>query len=110
MRIRYNKLVRDRIPELLEEWGKDPRWRTETDKKKLLCFMRVKVAEEAQELSDAKGEKEIKEELADVIEIIEAFIKTGNYSKKELRAIRSKKNKARGAFTQGYILISANKK
>lgn len=93
----YNKLVRDKIPEILDGKGvryekrvaSDEEYRTELVKK---------LGEETEEFLRA-GDAE---ELADVIEVIEALKKLSDY--KNTEEIRKKKLEERGGFDQKIIL------
>ena len=98
--IKYNKLVRDRIPEIIEASGKS-------------C--KTSVLEEAEYLQmiDAKLDEELAEyhkdqnieELADLLEVIYAAAEARGYSIAQLEEIRNKKAKMRGSFTKRLLLI-----
>jgi predicted house-cleaning noncanonical NTP pyrophosphatase (MazG superfamily) len=93
---KYEKLVRDRIPEILDAKGvaydvhaaSDSEYRTELVKKLL---------EEAQEFAEAAAPGE----LADVLEVIAALRTLPEYS--EVEALRAKKAEERGAFEKRLI-------
>jgi predicted house-cleaning noncanonical NTP pyrophosphatase (MazG superfamily) len=94
----FNKLVRDRIPEILDGKGVPYEKRIaspEEYEKELI----KKLLEEAGEFSQSGGDPE---ELADVIEVIEALKKLPNYTNVE--ELRLKKQTERGAFDEGVIL------
>ena len=64
-----------------------------------------KLVEEAKEfLEDRNKEKLAKEELADVLEVIEAIYIAFQYTKEEVRKIQNEKRAKKGAFEQRYIL------
>lgn len=65
----YNKLVRDNIPEIIKEAGREPTYEYITDEKKFEAALRMKLVEEAQEVSSARDRKELIEELADIFEV-----------------------------------------
>ena len=93
----YNKLVRDKIPEILDAKGVYYEKRIaslEEYKGELI----KKLDEEIQEFSTA-GEVE---ELADIIEVVDALKKLSEYSEVEL--IRQKKREDRGGFDKRIIL------
>lgn len=93
----YNKLVRDKIPEILDEKGVVYEKRIASDieyKDELI----KKLTEEAKEFSEAGSI----EELADVIEVIEALKKLPEYENVE--EIRKNKFENRGGFEQKIIL------
>ena len=93
----YNKLVRDRIPEILDAKGVpyEKRIASPTEYKAELI---KKLAEEVSEFSEA-GEAE---ELADVIEVVEALKKLPEYA--DVEALRLQKLQARGGFDERIIL------
>jgi predicted house-cleaning noncanonical NTP pyrophosphatase (MazG superfamily) len=103
---KYDKLVRDRIPEIIERAGKAATWRRLRDVEFRLA-LKAKALEEAQELFDATDEA-LLAELADLEEVVEAILTTYGHSREELKAVREKKNKDRGAFTQRLFLESVD--
>lgn len=93
----YNKLVRDKIPEILDGKGILYEKRAaspEEYKEKLI----KKLGEETAEFSEAKSV----EELADILEVIEALRKLPEYENVE--EIRVKKRDERGGFDERIIL------
>ncbi|HCX63709.1 MAG TPA: phosphoribosyl-ATP pyrophosphohydrolase [Eubacteriaceae bacterium] len=101
----YDKLVRDRIPEIIEGSGKSCEIETlsEEDYRK---YLYQKLLEETQEFD---ASKEI-EELADIVEVIEAILRTRNVSKAEFQFIRNKKREKKGAFEKRLLLKSVMEK
>ena len=93
----YNKLVRDKIPEYLDEKGISYEKRIATEKEYKEELIK-KLDEEIKEFSE-KGDAE---ELADVMEVIETLKKLPEYEGVE--EIRVKKLEARGGFEQRIIL------
>lgn len=93
----YNKLVRDKIPEILDNKG-------------ISYEKRIASPEEYKEELIKKLEEEIKEfleagdpaELADVVEVVEALKKLPEYA--ELEIIRHNKREERGGFDERIIL------
>ena len=89
----YNKLVRDKIPEIIEKSGK--RCIIETmDKKTYLESLDNKLYEE---LAEYQQDKSI-EELADLLEVTYAVASARGYSFKELERIIAEKAVKRGGF------------
>ena len=93
----YNKLVRDKIPEILDKKGVAYEKRTASPEEYRAELIK-KLNEEIQEFFEAEDV----EELADVIEVIEALKKFPEYSKVEV--IRKKKREERGGFDKKIIL------
>lgn len=95
----YNKLVRDRIPEIILSQGKKPKTRTATKKefrRRLLNKLREEIAEFA-----TKGNIE---EFADIKEVLEAIRKERGFKRQAVSLIRRKKAKKRGTFRKRIIL------
>jgi predicted house-cleaning noncanonical NTP pyrophosphatase (MazG superfamily) len=103
---KYGKLVRDRIPEIIERAGKTATWRELCDDEFRLA-LKAKALEEAQELFDA-DDNALLSELADLEEVVEAILTTYGYSREELEMVRAKKNEDRGAFTHRLLLKSVS--
>ena len=97
----YNKLVRDKIPEILDEKGISYEKRIASHEEYKVELIK-KLGEEVQEFSQA-GDLE---ELADVIEVVEALKKLPEYADVEM--VRQKKRKNRGGF-EGKIILKGQK-
>lgn len=97
--VSYNKLIRDKIPQIIEESGKIAVVETlenEEYKRLLDC----KLSEELQEyLSDDSAE-----ELADLVEVVYAILKFKGIDIDEFEGIRLKKAAERGAFEKRLLL------
>ena len=98
----YNKLVRDKIPNIIEEKGETPviKVLNENDYKKEL---EKKLYEEYKEVIEASGDERI-EELADMLEVIRALASLENKNLNDVIDIADKKNKKRGAFDEKIFL------
>jgi len=95
----YNKLVRDKIPEIMISNGAKPVTKILTDEE-YIKELNKKLLEEIHEyLSD-----ENVEELADIEEVLLAILKTKNISKTEFNNIRKTKVLKRGAFNKKIFL------
>ena len=95
----YNKLVRDKIPEIITAKGGESVTHIATNEE-----YRQKVAEKLQEeLAEFLDSKD-PEELADLLEITYAVGESLGVSKEELEAMRVKKAKERGGFSKRIIL------
>ena len=88
----YNKLVRDRIPEIIESSGK--RCVCETlSEERYIAMLDEKLNEELAEYQESKS----LEELADLLEVMGAVVKARGYTWEELTAVRKKKKAERAA-------------
>lgn len=97
--IAYNKLVRDRIPEIIENDGKTCRIEILTDEE----YIKMVDAKLDEELAEYHKDQNI-EELADLMEVIYAAAIARGYSVEELEAVRQKKVQKRGAFAKKILL------
>ncbi|ESU73390.1 phosphoribosyl-ATP pyrophosphohydrolase [Geobacillus thermopakistaniensis] len=103
----YNKLVRDRIPAIIEQAGKtfttrilgDEEYRKELQKKAF---------EELEEYVQAETDEAALEELADVLEIIHALAKCHGASIEQVEQIRAEKAVKRGGFQEKIFLIEVH--
>jgi predicted house-cleaning noncanonical NTP pyrophosphatase (MazG superfamily) len=102
----YNKLVRDRIPEIIKNAGKTPMYRTLSDEDFINALKR-KVVEEAEELLAADDES-LQTELADLAEVFDAILAVYGISSDEIAAIRKARNTERGAFAERVFLESVH--
>ncbi|HEY8889668.1 MAG TPA: nucleoside triphosphate pyrophosphohydrolase [Clostridium sp.] len=95
----YNKLVRDKIPEIIQATGKsfDVHY---AKKEELLPLLETKLDEEAFEFLEAKN----LEELADVMEVLFALASVLGYSEEDLINKRNAKREERGGFEKGIVL------
>ncbi len=100
MKITYNKLVRDRIPEIIEADGKSCTTRTLSDEE-YLQFVDAKLDEE---LAEYHKDGSI-EELADLLEVIRAAAAARGSSIEDVEAIRARKAEKRGGFEKRIFLI-----
>lgn len=96
----YNKLVRDKIPEIIKADGKKLTSRILNDEEHLKELVK-KLGEEYEEFKEALN----LEELADLHEIILALADVIK-SRKELEKTRAKKSAERGAFKDKIFLES----
>ncbi len=97
--MKYNKLIRDRIPEIIKQKGKVPLTHI-ADNGEYWQKLKEKLKEEVDEFLKNANE----EELADILEVIYAICHFKKIDKKELELQRVKKAKERGGFKEKIIL------
>ena len=95
----YNKLVRDKIPEIIEKSGKTCTVETLTEEK-YIAMLDAKLTEELAEYQESKS----LEELADLLEVMGAVVEAKGYSWDELTEVRKNKREARGGFEKKFLL------
>lgn len=99
----YNKLVRDRIPEIIEKTGRA--CRTEIlSEEAYLAMLDEKLSEELAEYQESKS----LEELADLLEVMEAVVTARGYTWEELLAVKAEKKAARGGFEDKLLLLEVS--
>lgn len=95
----YNKLVRDLIPNIIENSGHIPYIRILNDEE-YLEYLNKKLIEEHHEYQ----EKYDINELADLEEVLLAIVKARGYTIEEFNEIRLAKQKANGSFEKRILL------
>lgn len=103
MRIEYNKLVRDRVPEIIRRQGKICRTRT-LDNSQYKRSLRMKLLEEAEEAALAP-ERELGNELGDLLEVITALRQVYGLDEDTIEERRIDKRRKRGGFDARTELI-----
>lgn len=98
----YNKLVRDNIPNIIENKGETPITRI-LNGEEYQKELEKKLHEEYLEVLAATKDDRV-EELADMIEVIRALAKLENKTLEEVLTIANQKNDKRGAFTNRIFL------
>ena len=93
--ITHNKLVRDKIPDIIKSAGKQAVTHVLTDEEYL--------AELDRKLSEYQADKSL-EEMADVLEVLYAIAAARGYSVEELERVRAEKAEKRGGFADKIFL------
>ena len=99
MRREYDKLVRDRIPEIIAAEGKTPDWDA-VDSETALRYLEQKLLEECAEYCESREAAE----LADVVEVVRGILHHRGMTWDELESIRADKYGKRGGFEGGIRL------
>lgn len=105
MKKAYNKLVRDRIPEIIKKNG-DTYVIRKLTVKEFKCELLKKLLEEAREVESSKETGELVKEIADLKEVLLAIEKTFRLNPKIIEKIRKERNKSRGGFEKRIFLES----
>lgn len=102
-RIEFNKLVRDGIPTKILRAGERP-LTTSVSGEALVHLLQQKLIEEALEVLGARSRDELREELADVLEIIDELLKQSALTQAEVLGAKARKFQQRGGFADGIVL------
>jgi predicted house-cleaning noncanonical NTP pyrophosphatase (MazG superfamily) len=100
----YNKLVRDRIPEIITNSGSEYTSRI-LDHTEYRIELRTKLQEEVNEYLAAKTDDEAVEELADIMELLHAMAESHSITVEKLEQVRAEKAAKRGGFKERIYLI-----
>lgn len=95
----YNKLVRDKIPQIIKKSGKDYRVHI-ADETEYKTMLQDKLREEVDELI----ENPCIEEIADVLEVLESITQYYSFNKEDIQNYKKKKQTDRGGFCERLIL------
>lgn len=100
----YNKLVRDRIPEIIAETGKSYSTRI-LDQSEFIKELKTKSIEELDEYLNTNNDEEAIEELAHLLEVVRALAETHGASIEKVEELRKQKAEKRGGFKEKIYLI-----
>lgn len=100
-KIIYNKLVRDKIPEIISNSGK----KCETEVLSDSDYLEMLDKKLDEELVEYHKDKNI-EELADIMEVVYTVVKARGYTAQELERVRADKAEKRGGFSKKILLKS----
>lgn len=103
----YNKLVRDKVPQIIKNNGKTPTTRI-LPKGEYIKEICNKTEEELNEYLEATTKEHKLEELSDLLELINALAEHEGTTLKEINNIRKKKAEERGSFSDRVFLIEVN--
>jgi predicted house-cleaning noncanonical NTP pyrophosphatase (MazG superfamily) len=99
----YNKLIRDRIPEIIQKAGKNCKVIT-LKNEDYLRHLNKKLQEELDEYYESKNI----EELVDLLEIVYAIAEHHGISRKKIEEMRLVKREKRGGFNKKLFLIEVD--
>jgi predicted house-cleaning noncanonical NTP pyrophosphatase (MazG superfamily) len=103
--MKYHKLVRDHIPEIIEASGKTCKIEILSDEE----YLRMVDAKLDEELAEYHKDQSI-DELADLMEVIYAAAIARGYTLEQLEAIRLEKAIQRGSFEKKILLLEVFEK
>ncbi len=104
MKIVYNKLVRDHIPEIIRADGQNPQIRI-MEKSEYRIELLKKLVEEALETEATGGNPdELVKEIGDLEEVVSAIIKEFGLARSRIDAMREKRRQSRGGFGKRIFL------
>jgi predicted house-cleaning noncanonical NTP pyrophosphatase (MazG superfamily) len=96
---KYDKLIRDDIPEIIRENGEEAICE-EVEGAEYKAYLEEKLREETEEYFEDQDV----DELADVLEVVYALSRVEGVTKDKLEETRKQKRKDRGGFEEGIVL------
>ncbi len=101
----YPKIVRDKIPAIIKKCdGIDVDIKHVKGSQEHMTYLRSKVVEEASELREAHDKEHLVEEIADVLEVIDAICEIDQIDKGDVLRVQDEKRQKRGGFLGGLIM------
>ena len=100
----YNKIVRDKIPDIIMAEGGTCKTKTVSDEQAVL-YLIDKVNEELEEFKES-GKPE---EIADIFEALGFIVVKMGFSMEDIERLRHEKFEKRGGFTENIILLESSK-
>jgi predicted house-cleaning noncanonical NTP pyrophosphatase (MazG superfamily) len=97
--MKYNKLVRDKIPEIIRQAGQTPVTHIANN-----AEYQQKLTEKLREELEEFVQKESEEELIDILEVIRAICEFQGIALDDLERLRTQKAEKRGSFSKRIIL------
>ena len=104
----FNKLVRDNIPNIIENNGEKAITRILSDKEYRVELYK-KLLEESQEVINSQDTEDTLEELADVLEVLKSIAELENRNLDDIIEIANQKRLKRGGFSKKIFLEKTNK-
>ncbi len=103
MRINHNKLIRDRIPDIIQAAGRECAIET-IEAEEFHQALRAKLVEEAQEASTAAS-TELVAELADLCEVMDTLMAVYGIDRETVLAEQKRREIERGSFSRRIRLL-----
>lgn len=97
--MRYDKLVRDRIPDIIAGKGESCSFHVASDEEYRTKLYEKLVEETAEFVVDRNAN-----EIADILEVLDAILALEGISEAEVEVVRREKHKERGGFSKRLIL------
>ncbi len=102
-RITYNKLIRDKIPDIIIADNATPKISVLSDEQFALA-LKQKIVEEAMELLEAKSNDDMINEISDLLEIVDAIVAHHHIDTNALMEKKRSKREKRGGFEERLFL------
>jgi len=104
MRQEHHKLVRDKIPEIIEQNGDSATVHILNDDEYKKALLKKLVEEAGETLDVGIDRDELKKEISDVLEVVDYIVESFNLEKKEIEKIKAIRKEKRGGFDKKIFL------
>jgi predicted house-cleaning noncanonical NTP pyrophosphatase (MazG superfamily) len=108
-KISYNKLIRDRIPEIMAVKGKGFEVQSLSSDVDFEASLFQKLSEEAAEVCSAQGRDELMKELADLAEVVKTLCELKRIPFWEVEKLQAERRRERGGFEKRLLLLWGEK-
>ncbi|WKY48841.1 nucleoside triphosphate pyrophosphohydrolase [Eubacteriaceae bacterium ES3] len=103
MKVEYNKLVRDKIPQIIKESGRTCEYKVLGDSE-IKDALKEKLIEKAQIFSNKPSE----DELSDIYELLHAIVETYDYEPLHIDYLKLQNKENKGTYSNRVYLISVD--
>jgi len=101
---KINKMSRDKDPVNMQSDNMQVHLKRDVSHKQKLAYYKAKLVEESLEVQSASTNKELIEELADCLEVIQGLSKAFNLSMDMIQSVQYQKRQKRGGFDKAMII------
>lgn len=108
MKNKYNKLVRDNIPNIIKANGEEPIYHTLNDDEYWDALLKKDI-EELEKVKSAESKDEVLKELGDKLEILRAMAKYHGFTLEDVIKQADKKKQTNGGFQKRLFLETVKK-
>lgn len=98
------KIIRDKLHTSIKKSGKGHLLSQITDPLDILIYLKEKIVEEAIEVHDSHDIEDLKEELADIYEVMECICELTGLTIDDIIEKKIKKFLEKGSFKEGHLL------
>lgn len=105
----YPKLIRDRIPEIIGKKGLTAGIKKLETDDEYLSYLLKKVVEESTELEYSQAHGNMQEELADVLELVQAILKVKGWTMEDVAVMQKEKREKNGGFDERLVMLELPK-
>lgn len=102
MKHEYNKLVRDKIPEIIREHGRSCETKTLTDPQEIQKALTDKLIEKAHIFAERPSE----DELSDLYELLAVIVDKYDFESMHIDYLRMQNKEQKGSYSGSTILVA----